>query len=566
MPRFVVGSDVCIRATGCVGKVVLENGHACKVCGRWFLVDELEVMSPGTADNRYTSLSFADARPGKTVVCRSWLLEQSRGHPKDHYELLQELGRGAFGVVHLVRPLNGAANLVCKVVDKRHACGDGMTDDAIKSFQDEIQLLRDLDHPNVNRLVEHYEDYKNLYMILGYASGGDLVELICWADFDVSESFLANVFRQVLEATAYCHGKHIIHKDLKPDNIMFLTKDYEHPHVVVIDFGAAELYNKRTNRFAGTPGYIAPEVWQAVVSSGQFGPKCDIYSIGAMLFYCLSEAELPWFQADTSGDLQKHAKRSLFLFKTRSVRKEFDGVFQGSGEARDLAVKMLAHGESERLNAEQCLQHSWLHCQSAPGLISKRVLNVLAKNATKNNVKKRFLYEAAMQIPRYKIWHITSIFKLLDTDANGTLSIAEVAAGFHSLGMDFNVAEATAKSLDLDDNGVVEYTEFLAGLPEHCAMQFEEAVWTVFCKYDVDRSGYIDIAELREMLQQGQADDLGQVTSMEEARYFLSVVDRDGDQQISFDELCSYLLSNAIGPGTGTLRKAVSGHPLGVSH
>merc|ERR1712061_275273 len=102
-----------------------------------------------------------------------------------------------------------------------------------------------------------------------------------------------------------------------------------------------------------------------------------------------------------------------------------------------------------------------------------------------------------------------------------------------------------AKTLDLDNNGQIEYTEFLAGLAEHCTLQFEDALWAIFCKYDTDRSGFIDITELKAMLQQWHFEHSRHEPIEEVAHRLMVRMDVGGDEQISFDDLCSYLLSDS---------------------
>merc|ERR1719436_2238519 len=104
----------------------------------------------------------------------------------------------------------------------------------------------------------------------------------------ISEEWIRNVTRQVVEAMSYCHSLRLIHKDLKDENIMLLKKDpnFDEPFAVVIDLGIAEMFSLADpsgREMGGTPTTMAPEVW-----TGNFGPKCDVFSLGCILFEMLS--------------------------------------------------------------------------------------------------------------------------------------------------------------------------------------------------------------------------------------------------------------------------------------
>merc|ERR1719247_3133437 len=103
------------------------------------------------------------------------------------------------------------------------------------------------------------------------------------------ERWVARVMYQTISAIRYCHDKGVVHKDLKPENVMIATPKgtpLEQMHVVVVDFGLSEVFSNpesRSNVVSGTPPYMAPEVWR-----GNSGRACDVWSCGVMLFFLLS--------------------------------------------------------------------------------------------------------------------------------------------------------------------------------------------------------------------------------------------------------------------------------------
>ncbi|CAE8609631.1 unnamed protein product, partial [Polarella glacialis] len=156
-----------------------------------------------------------------------------------HFEVIRKLGEGAFGTAQLVRERATGQPRVLKAVRK----GGDLPAEAIAQ---EVNVLRALDHPNIIRIFGHFEDDRFVYILMEPAEGGELLtvikEIYEQRVHALSETWAARVFQQCLSAIAYCHQRGILHKDLKSENIMLLSRDrVASPHVVIIDFGVAEL-------------------------------------------------------------------------------------------------------------------------------------------------------------------------------------------------------------------------------------------------------------------------------------------------------------------------------------
>lgn len=124
----------------------------------------------------------------------------------------------------------------------------------------EISIIKELDHPNILKVFEAYESAESLYIVTEIITGGELFDEISKRQ-NFTEADAAIIIRQILEAVAYCHGNNIVHKDLKPENVMLQGKQNVE-YVKVIDFGTAQKFdsNKKMNKVIGTPYYVAPEV------------------------------------------------------------------------------------------------------------------------------------------------------------------------------------------------------------------------------------------------------------------------------------------------------------------
>jgi calcium-dependent protein kinase len=147
----------------------------------------------------------------------------------------------------------------------------------------EIDILKNLIHPNIVRLYEVYEDKNSIFLVTELCDGRELFdEIIARGRFIEQEA--AIVTKQMLQAIAYCHENNVAHRDLKPENILI---DYKSKgSIKVIDFGTSHVFQKEANvmhQMYGTAYYIAPEVL-----AGAYTEKCDVWSIGVILYVMLS--------------------------------------------------------------------------------------------------------------------------------------------------------------------------------------------------------------------------------------------------------------------------------------
>ena len=152
-------------------------------------------------------------------------------------------------------------------------------------IQNEIKCLKALDHPNIVRYYESYDCDNLFYIIMEYCSGKSLQEIINQKSQKgqkwFTEKDVKAIAYQLLLALNHIHARNIVHRDVKPDNIM-LTEDFQ---VKLIDFGLADnsVEKSQLNTVVGTPYYIAPEVM-----TGNYGNECDLWSLGITIFLMLS--------------------------------------------------------------------------------------------------------------------------------------------------------------------------------------------------------------------------------------------------------------------------------------
>jgi len=149
---------------------------------------------------------------------------------------------------------SGAQRAV-KVLRKSH-----MDEDEKRMLFNEINILKEIDHPNIIKMYEFFEDEKRYYLVTEICKGGELFDEILQRG-KFTERDGAILMKQVLSCINYCHQANIVHRDLKPENIL-LEQNKEFDQIKIIDFGTSLVYdpNRNLDEKLGTPYYIAPEV------------------------------------------------------------------------------------------------------------------------------------------------------------------------------------------------------------------------------------------------------------------------------------------------------------------
>ena len=267
---------------------------------------------------------------------------------EDDYKLESELGKGTYGVVYkAVHKLTGEIRAVKQISRKK-----------IKKYErfiNEVTALKTLDHPNIIKLFEVYEEEENVYLVQELWTGGELFDRIVENQF-LSEKKAAIIFQQVLQSILYWNKNRISHRDLKPENYMFKSKD-EEANLKLIDFGLSMSYYKmehegdpkwnlvRMKTRAGTAFFMAPEV-----ISHDYTESCDMWSAGVILYIMLWG--YPPFYGETDQEILEAVVSGEYDFE--------DEVWEEvSDSAKDLIRKLLVP-EISRLSPKEALNHPWV--------------------------------------------------------------------------------------------------------------------------------------------------------------------------------------------------------------
>jgi len=296
---------------------------------------------------------FGKAVPSKNFVVKDAILDPL---VSSVYTFKKEIGEGAFSKVYQAEHNKTHKAVAIKHIDKRQ-----MKDDkSWRRLQNEVSFLKECVHPNVLQLYEVYISDSHISLVTEFCQGGDLFEKI-YNESPFPEVDAAKIFKQIMTAVQFLHNKGIAHRDLKPENILFRTTEVNSP-VVLADFGFSyknDTREKFMHSDVGTPDYAAPEILRLSYTNG-----VDIWACGCIL-YCMLFG-LPPFCADSGAETLRKI--------TRGDAIEFYDDVIVSEDAKALILGMLNRNTSERLTAQQVLNHTWLQ-EYCPKPVRKNMLS-----------------------------------------------------------------------------------------------------------------------------------------------------------------------------------------------
>jgi serine/threonine protein kinase len=266
------------------------------------------------------------------------------------------IGHGAFSEVVRGTHLKTGKEFAIKIMRKTK-----LKEEDIHSILNEIEVLNRIDHPNVVKLCEIFEDDQNFYMVMELMEGGNLQMRIAQLrdhHKKLSEKEIAQIIYPIVDAMEYCHFNNVVHRDLKPENILYESKAVEKSILKVSDFGFAKFFENQQmlTTLCGSPYYVAPEIISA--DHPQYDFKVDCWSLGVMLFEFLS-GEFP-FTKSIKANLQDFNINELFD-EIKSGKYEFNENWaEISPEAKDLVSKLLIVDPKKRYSMTQAKDHPWL--------------------------------------------------------------------------------------------------------------------------------------------------------------------------------------------------------------
>ncbi|KAM6985796.1 serine/threonine-protein kinase SIK1 [Aplochiton taeniatus] len=252
------------------------------------------------------------------------------------YEIIRTLGKGNFAVVKLARHKVTKTQVAIKIIDKTR-----LNSSNLEKIYREVQIMKLLNHPHIIKLYQVMETKDMLYIVTEYAQNGEMFDHLT-SNGRMNEDEARKKFWQILTAVDYCHRHHIVHRDLKTENLLLDAN----MNIKLADFGFGNFYNvgEPLSTWCGSPPYAAPEVFEGKEYEG---PQLDIWSLGVVL-YVLVCGSLPFDGV------------SLPALRQRVTEGRFRIPFFMSEDCENLIRKMLVVDPAKRISVAQIKQHRWM--------------------------------------------------------------------------------------------------------------------------------------------------------------------------------------------------------------
>ncbi|KAI9114226.1 hypothetical protein K1719_014876 [Acacia pycnantha] len=450
------------------------------------------------------------------------VLQRPMEDVKATYSMGKELGRGQFGVTHLCTHKATGKQYACKTIAKRKLSHK----EDIEDVRREVQIMHHLvGQKNVVELKGAYEDKHSVHLVMELCAGGELFDRIIEKG-PYTERAAASLMRTIVQIVHTLHSMGVIHRDLKPENFLLLNKKEDSP-LKATDFGLSVFFKEGDifKDIVGSAYYIAPEVLKR-----KYGPEVDIWSIGCMLYILL--CGVPPFWAESEHGIFNAILRGHVDFSA-------DPWPSISPSAKDLVKKMLTTDPKARLTAYQVLNHPWIKEDGeAPDIpLDNAVLNRLKQFRAMNQFKKAALRVIAGCLSKEEIMGLKEMFKNMDTDGSGTITIEELKQGLAKQGTKLSEQEVKQlmEAADADGNGTIDYDEFITATMQMNRMNKEEHLYTAFQYFDKDNSGYITIEEMEQALKDFNMHDGRDIKEI------ISEVDSDNDGRINYEEFVAMM-------------------------
>lgn len=469
------------------------------------------------------------------------------------------VGHSSLGTIAKTHSMKSKAIFVVKQMNKGHLEGDG--------WKEDVQTLRTLDHPHICKVNDSWEDAMNVYLIMEFCKGGNLMNLAARRKSRINESTIAVLVRQMVDALSHLHEHNMVHSDVRPENWLFDTEPDRQQNVFemnlkMIDFGFATKHGtKRRGSILAVQESSNDSVlseldkisWSVASSSSQkrreslksqtnlfckspeqislgglsVDPKSDIWAIGVIAYFLLS-GQSPFQWAAYKEDL---AARAKYTFMPPELWRPV------SSEAKSFIALCLQQESDKRPSAPQALRLPWMQLAKAameescivradspnsssgasqlaklsihdpPLDTADRVMVAFNRMNQLNGLEKACVITAAHRMPASKIVQFANNLVNIDRMGQGLVSAEQLFEALKTCGVpikDLMNLMKVAKGIDQDLGDSIDYPELICALDELQRNMQDCAVWNVFKTFDENALVSVPKKYLTETLKKGQ--------------------------------------------------------------
>jgi len=447
-----------------------------------------------------------------------------------------------------------------------------------QKWVEDLEKIKTLDNLHICKLYEAWEERKRLYLIFEFCRGGDLTSLL--RAKPANEGTISVLVRQMVGAVTHLHQHDIVHGDIKCQDFLFAepvmadTKAFQ-MQLKMIDFGFVARYCKSVQedllgegehatkhrkhmlQDQRLPICLAPE---QLDNSGPAPSGADVWALGVLCFFLI--AGKPPFSR-TGCKWKENIRAGAWDF-------EHERTWQGvTKEAKDFIRSCLTRSPRDRPAAAEMLEAPWmilakevfdeslqLHesklgqgkfkgtisILDAPLPSAQTILMSFKRMHQLGALEKAAMTAAAYHLSGEKMTTLRNTFESLDRNGDGVLSAKELQDGLQASGVSAPELMEILQDVDLDGDGVIEYTEFITATYEFQRSMQDHMVETVFRKFDQDGSGKVSKAEILQALgHKEKQKDLRASFPNLDLDVAVEELDKNGDGQISHDEFLQLL-------------------------
>ena len=423
------------------------------------------------------------------------LIIQQKGNLKDNYEIIKKIGNGPLGSVYKAKNIYLKNIVAIKIIKKKKENKEENDDSNITK---QINILRQLNHPNIVKIHEFYVNEQYYQIITEYFNKGELLKYIKGS---YSEKQLAVIFYQIISGLGYLHSKKITHKNIKLKNIMILEKEQdiktkeEYLWIKIVDFHTAEIIQryKKNLTLLNNSYYSPPETINNIYTE-----KSDLWSVGVILHIALT-GKVP-FDGKTDEEINYKILNSNY--------NDLDPrLLAHSSEVKDLLDKLLTKEENKRLSAEEALNHEWFKKYQGRALFSNFLpdqiqlyINNLCNYSCESKISQLVLAFLVHNLPQtISIYIILKLFRYFNLSGNCKLTKMELKKGLYNYRNKDQVDKIVDQLfllLDGDNNGYIESEEFIRACVDKKQILTKENIWYAFKFLDNKNENSIDVQTL----------------------------------------------------------------------
>jgi len=456
---------------------------------------------------------------------------------EDDYEIINKpIGSGAFGTVRIAIWRETQEKRALKYVNKAN--------EDMVMLEREVSVNFELDHPNIAKLLNLYEDRLFVYMVLELCQGHDVDTLHGAGKEPCSVANTAFVMDSLLYALEYMQ-KGIAHRDVKPANLVLKHENIplEHNCIKLIDFGLAKRFSKGEKSLKtqlGSPLYLPPEIW-----SGQYyDGRCDVWSAGVLMFELLS---VGYPYAGHSIPEQKHLVLNDELSFEDAPWEQIDD------STKDFVRLLMTKDIDKRIRAKAAHDHDWIQ-RNAPKVTDETMAlkRSMSKNMESFSAKSRFEKVAISLVAHLlddsEIEDLNRAFKSFDTNGDGTLSLQEIERAFKETNTQADLEDFFQK-VDFNHNSQIEYSTFIAAMLDQKYFHRREHLWRAFKAIDQENKNVITVDQLTEAFK--NLDQTDAPVTHEEIQSIMQKTDTNQDGMISFEEFVALICGTPTSEANG---------------